>query len=66
MQNHSTRTRKAKYEGVHMDKTLTIIYGYLVQVAREKGITNYTEVGQLVSLDMSTEIGRIRIAQMLD
>lgn len=49
-----------------MDATLNIIYKRLIEVARAKGITNYSEVGALVGLDMATEVGRIRIAQMLD
>lgn len=49
-----------------MDKSQRIIYQRLIEVARAKGITNYSEVGELVGLDMSTEVGRIRIAQILD
>jgi hypothetical protein len=49
-----------------MDETLNIIYERPIEVARAKGITHYTEVGQLVGLDMSTDVGRIRVAQMLD
>ena len=49
-----------------MDETQRIVYQRLIEVARAKGITNYSEVGELVDLDMSTEVGRIRIAQILD
>jgi hypothetical protein len=49
-----------------MDETVRIVYERLIEVARAKSITNYSDVGQLVGLDMGTEVGRIRIAQILD
>ena len=38
----------------------------LIQIARREGLTNYTEAGSWVDLDMSTDVGRILIAQILD
>lgn len=49
-----------------MPQVIQIIYENLVEVARSQNTTTYSEVGKLVGLDMSTEVGRIRIAQILD
>ena len=49
-----------------MPQLIQIIYEKLVEVARSQSTTTYSEVGELVGLDMSTEIGRIKIAQILD
>lgn len=49
-----------------MPQVIQIIYEKLVEVAMSQNTTNYSEVGDLVGLDMSTEVGRIRIAQILD
>ena len=45
---------------------IQIIYEKLTEVARMQSTTTYSEVGDLVGLDMSTEVGRIKIAQILD
>ena len=42
------------------------IYDRLKDVARGKDITYYSEIAPLAGLDMATEVGRIRIAQILD
>jgi hypothetical protein len=49
-----------------MPQTIQIIYDRLTEVARVQNTTTYSEVGELVGLDMSSEVGRIRIAQILD
>lgn len=49
-----------------MSQIIQVVYDRLVEVARVRGTTTYSEVGELVGLDMSTEVGRIRIAQILD
>ncbi len=49
-----------------MEDDVRIIYNKLKEVARNQGITNYSDVGNLIGLDMDTEYGRIRIAQILD
>lgn len=49
-----------------MEEAVHTVYQRLVEVARARDVTNYSEVGQLVGLDMGTEVGRIRIAQILD
>ncbi len=49
-----------------MPQVIQIIYERLVEKARSQNSTTYSEVGELVGLDMSTEVGRIRIAQILD
>lgn len=49
-----------------MDRERDIIREELVRVARAKRLTNYSDVGRLVGLDMSTDAGRIWIAQLLD
>ena len=41
------------------------IYDELVRVARGRDITYYSDVAPIASLDMSTEVGRMRIAQIL-
>ena len=42
------------------------IYQRLKRIARLRAITNYSDVGVLLGLDMSTEYGRVRISQILD
>lgn len=49
-----------------MNETVSTVYQRLTEVARGKSVTNYSDAGQLVGLDMGTEVGRIRIAQILD
>jgi len=49
-----------------MEEKAETIRQHLVQVARQKGIKTYTEVGNWVGLDMSWEPARIQIAQLLD
>ena len=49
-----------------MEDTIRVIQEQLIQIARRKGLTNYTEAGSWVGLDMSTDVGRILIAQILD
>jgi hypothetical protein len=45
-----------------MEDTIRVIQEQLIQIARRKELTNYTEVGSWVGLDMSTDVGRILIA----
>jgi len=49
-----------------MDRDVQIVYEQLKKIARNQKTTSYSEMGELVGLDMSTDIGRIRIAQILD
>ena len=42
------------------------IYEKLTEVAKTRNITYYSEIAPLAGLDMATEVGRIRIAQILD
>jgi len=42
------------------------VYEKLKEVARAKGVTNYTEVGKIVSLDMESPADRNAIAAILD
>ena len=42
------------------------IYDRLKTVAKGGDITYYSEIAPLAGLDMATEVGRIRIAQILD
>lgn len=41
------------------------IYQELVRVARRRDITYYSDIAPLAGLEMSTEVGRMRIAQIL-
>ncbi|MBI2831829.1 MAG: hypothetical protein HYX79_06195 [Chloroflexi bacterium] len=49
-----------------MEYPIPLVYEKLKEVARAESLTNYTEVGEIVGLDMATDVGRIRIAQILD
>ena len=49
-----------------MEDKAEIIRQHLIELARRRGITNYTEAGRWVGLDMSWEVARIQIAQLLD
>ena len=49
-----------------MEDKIRVVQEELIQIARRKGLTNYTEAGSWVGLDMSTDVGRILIAQILD
>ena len=49
-----------------MEDKVSVVQEQLIQIARRKGLTNYTEAGSWVDLDMSTDAGRILIAQILD
>jgi hypothetical protein len=49
-----------------MEDKISAVRVFLIQRARMKGLTNYTEAGAVVGLDMASEIGRILIAQILD
>jgi hypothetical protein len=49
-----------------MDHRVTTIFEKLKEVARNRSLTNYNEVGRLVGLNMASEYDRIRIAQLLD
>lgn len=49
-----------------MEDKIRVIQEKLIQIARRKGLTYYTEAGSWVDLDMSTDVGRILIAQILD
>jgi len=42
------------------------IYERLKDIARNKNITYYSEIAPLADLDMASEVGRIKIAQILD
>jgi len=42
------------------------IYERLKEVARARGITNYTDIGRMDNLDMGNPADRNRIAEMLD
>ena len=49
-----------------MLQIIQVVYERLTELARARRTTTYSELGDLVGLDMSTEVGRIRIAQILD
>ena len=49
-----------------MEDKIRVVQEKLIQIARRKELTNYTEAGSWVDLDMSTDVGRILIAQILD
>ena len=49
-----------------MDYQESAIYENLKEIARQKSLTNYDEIGKLVGLNMASEYDRIRIAQILD
>lgn len=49
-----------------MEESHRIVYEKLKEVARNRSVISYSEAGNLIGLDMATEIGRIRIAQILD
>ena len=49
-----------------MEDKIRVVQEKLIQIARRKGLTNYAEAGSWVDLDMSTDVGRILIAQILD
>jgi hypothetical protein len=42
------------------------IYAKLKEVARAKGVTNYTDIGQMANLDMDSPADRNKIAEILD
>ena len=48
-----------------MDKDIEMIYQKLIETARNREITYYWDIATLVGLDMSIEVGRIRIARIL-
>jgi len=49
-----------------MEDKAETIRNKLIEVANHKGMKTYTEVGNWVGLDMSWEVARIQIAQLLD
>ncbi len=49
-----------------MENKIRAVRDFLIQVARRRGLTNYTDAGAVVGLDMASEIGLIQIAQILD
>lgn len=49
-----------------MEEKIRVVQENLIQIARRGGLINYTEAGSWVDLDMSTDVGRILIAQILD
>lgn len=49
-----------------MENKIRTLQQYLIQVARNKNLTTYTEAGDIIGLDMASESGRILIAQILD
>ena len=49
-----------------MEDKAEAIRQHLIEVARAKNLTTYTEAGNWVGLDMAWEVARIQIAQLLD
>ncbi len=49
-----------------MEIKVRTIHDFLIQRARGKGLTTYTEAGALIGLNMASEIARFQIAQILD
>jgi hypothetical protein len=49
-----------------MESKTRTLQDYLIQIARKKDLTTYTEAGKVIGLDMASESGRILIAQILD
>jgi hypothetical protein len=49
-----------------VENKIGAVRDFLIQIARKGGLTNYTDAGAVVGLDMDSEIGRIQIAQILD
>ena len=49
-----------------MEDKIRVVQEELIQKARRKELTNYTEAGSWGGLDMFTDVGRILIAQILD
>ena len=49
-----------------MENKIRTVQDYLIQIARRRGLTSYTEAGAIIGLNMASEIARIHIAQILD
>lgn len=49
-----------------MDEETQVVYQNLQQVATAGSITNYTDVGHLIGLDMNLRDDRNRISEILD
>ncbi|MDO8491332.1 MAG: hypothetical protein Q7T04_04890 [Dehalococcoidia bacterium] len=49
-----------------MDNKVSDVRDFLIQIARRRRLTNYTDAGAVVGLEMASEVGRIQIAQILD
>ena len=64
LQPQSNKNRE--FKELVMDADTHDIYEELVKVAKSSGITYYSEIAPLANLDMSSEVGRIRIAQILE
>lgn len=53
-------------DDISLDRETQRIYEELKKIARNKRMTNYSDMGNLIGLDMATEYGRVRIAHILD